>query len=211
MKQSKIDFSLDDKSNLTLCVSPDYNSCSKRLKAHLEARVYTNIHDLIERRRIYIELMHNSELKQFYNNLFQIIKYELKKIIPDEFDEKRPLFEQKRCIFMNTIQDELSEAIRNNYKNHASIIILRSDTSIYLGRNWIVSDNKDELKELQEIIKNKFDIAIKSNWSKLLEAYFKEIETIHELFTDEISDIIEEVESGELLDGHCDLKVCRSK
>jgi hypothetical protein len=71
------------------------------------------------------------------------------------------------------------------------------------------SIDENKLKQIKDIIETKFNIAIKSNWSILLNAYFEEIMRLHGLFIEKILDLQVKVKNDELLEGHCDLKICR--
>lgn len=202
---SKVDFN-SDKNDLKLYIKPDYNDLSKYLKAHLEDSAYKKISDLREKRDSCIKKL-NEGLEDFSKQLKEDILSNIEKIIPNEYFSSNPV--DAPYFVRANIESDFNQSIRNNYKTHDPIYVYISGNILYIHGSILVnSDDKTKLNKIKEMIESKFNLAIKS---ESLDVYYIKSIKLHTDFIDEISDIITKVESGELLEGHCDLKVCRGE
>lgn len=210
MVVSTVEFS-QRKYDLNLYVKPDLRDCSKMVKAHLDNIKYKNIKLLIERRNFYIDKLHNAELQKYSEQLILNILSIIEQRIPIEWNNTRPP-ESKKYFVRKNIQDDLIEAIRNNYRTHKSILLVIYGDQLTCngGSVWIKSDDSKELEEIKELVERKFTIIIKNNTSILLKAYFEEIMNLHNLIKDEILDIIYNIKSGGFIKGHCELNICKN-
>lgn len=175
----------------------------KRVLMHLEHEAYKELMDFKKRRDFYIKL-HNLELREFELDLRSNIIHEIKLKNPNIVYDSLALFEiekqiqhcyEKECHYSLSKSKESSDDGRFLYTIATNVNLLK----VY---------DQQERDDICQRIEKAYSDAIQSPKFALLKVYFNEIKNNHTLFKDNVSILIDEVNSGGSLKGNCDLKIC---
>lgn len=184
---------------------------SKEINEHLEDG-YKDIHEIILRRDFYIDKLHNAELHEFLNKLNSKIMDELTQKSPtisewDEFSEQP----KPKKYYTKYLKSEVGAFVQFRYENYYT---KRDPFALNIGKNgiWnelklvrtlVASDDDKEIQEIREMIIKNFNVAINSNWFKLLMWYLDNIREYHTEIKEKLNKIIKDAGSDISLEGKC--------